>query len=188
MNTLIVSESHRYDEKRQVVIYTNDDTTKPYNDILVKIDIYHARVFGWFFNVVDEMVKNGQHPGDYIAIMVALSYLEGVEQFRKGKETPIGRSGEWFKDSAKRVFKDQSDNIIDRLWKETRCGLFHSGFPNGKIYLSHGRSKAIEVEKDEVGNDCIHINPKLFLNEISCDFNKYISDLKDLDPKLKTMN
>ncbi len=173
MNMIYVSEKHQYDSVRGVIIYS-DKTEKNYNDIYVKIDIYQARTEGWFFDVAKQMVKHGMSPGDYIAIMVSLSYLEGVQQFREGSETPQGKSGEWFKKSAKRVFPNQIDDVIDRLWKETRCGLFHAGFTNGKVYLSHDKGEAIKLE-----SSLIHINPKIFLDCVSDDYRKYISELSD---------
>ena len=173
MTTIIVSEDHQYDESRNIVIYSNG-VEKNYDDIGIKIDIYQTRVNGWFFSVAEKLITDGMSPGDYVCVMVALSYLEGVQQFREGKETPKRKSGEWFKTSASRVFYDQPAAVIDRLWEEARCGLFHAGFTNGKVYLSHNAMKAIELK-----NDSIHINPKKFLKCVSEDFSKYVSDLRD---------
>lgn len=173
MNMICVSDKHQYDSIRGVIIYS-DKTEKCYNNVYVKIDIYQARTEGWFFDVAKQMVKDGVSPGDYIAVMVSLSYLEGVQQFKEGCETPKGKSGEWFKKSAKRVFPNQSDCVIDRLWKETRCGLFHAGFTNGRVHLSHDVAEAIKLE-----DDFIRINPKLFLDCVSDDLNSFISELRD---------
>jgi hypothetical protein len=173
MNMIHVSEKHQYDSSLNVIIYS-DKTEKNYNDICVKIDIYEARTEGWFFDIAKQMVEHGMSPGDYIAIMVSLSYLEGVQQFREGSETPKGKAGEWFKKSAKRVFPKQIDDVIDRLWKEMRCGLFHAGFTNGKVHLSHDVAEAIKLE-----GDFIRINPKLFLDCVSDDLNNFISELRD---------
>ena len=160
MNMILVSQKHQYDSDRGVITYL-DQTEKNYDDIYVKIDIYQARTEGWFFDVAKQMVEQVMSPGDYIAIMVSLSYLEGVQQFREGGETPNGKSGEWFKSSAKRVFPDQTDDVIDRIWKEARCGLFHAGFTNGKVYLSHENDDAVRME-----SNLIYINPKKFLAKI----------------------
>jgi hypothetical protein len=172
-NMVYVSEKHQYDSSREIIIYANG-VEKCYNDIDVKIDIYQARTEGWFFDVAKQMIKHGMSPGDYIAIMVSLSYLEGVQDFREGSETPQGKSGDWFKKSAKRVFHNQTDEVIDRLWKETRCGLFHAGFTNGKVYLSHEKSEAIKQD-----GELIFINPKIFLDSVADDYRKYISELSD---------
>lgn len=183
---LHVSEKHRYVEDGRFIIYS-DDTEKSYDCIDVKIDIYQARVEGWFFEVAHQLVKHGMNPGDYMAIMVGLSYLEGVQQFREGKETPDRKAGEWFKAGAKRVFAGQNDAVINRLWKEARCGLFHAGFTKGKIYLSHDNSEAIKMD-----GDFLYINPKEFLNCVSRDLEQYIKDLRnsantDLRSKFETL-
>lgn len=177
INRLRVSEVHEYDDSRpKEIIYRNEATTRPY-DINAKIDIYKARVEGWFFDVAKQIVKDGENPGDYVAVMVALSYLEGVQQFREGEETPQGEAGAWFKESSRRVLVGLSNDINDilgRLWKETRCGLFHSGFPNGKVVLSHAGTNAVMVD-----GEFIRIHPRLFVEQVSTDFEEYIADLRN---------
>jgi hypothetical protein len=173
MGNIIVSDSHVIDEGRNIVIF-QELTEKNYFDINIKIEIYKARVLGWFLDVAKRLVENGMSAGDYVAVMVALSHIEGIEQFREGKETPKYRSGEWFKKSASRIFPEQKPDVLCRLWKETRCGLFHAGFPNGKIYLSHDRKSAIETD-----GDMIFINPKEFVDRVACEFICYIDSLSN---------
>lgn len=167
-----VSGKHTYDESKNVVSF-QDGSEKRYEGLAIKLEIYQSRVKDWFFNVAMDHVKNGMSPGDYLALMVGLAYLEGVQQFREGKETPSSQSSEWFKNSAKRAIPGYSLDVYNRLWKETRCGLFHSGFPNGKIYLSHNRTDALVVDRDR-----LIINPLSFMQLIEDDFNTYINLLK----------
>ena len=170
---LHISEKHQYDSTKNVVIFSNG-CVQEYDNVSVKIAIYKERIDGWFLSVAHQLTANGMSPGDYVALMVALSYFEGAEQFRAGKETPSGQSGKWFRKSAKRIFLDQEDDVINRLWKETRCGLFHSGFPNGYIYLSHDGPEAILSSGAK-----ITINPKAFLDKVSADHHTYISELEN---------
>ena len=131
---------------------------------------YHSkynRSRSWFLDIAYQMVENGElHPGDYVAVMVSLSYIEGVQQFREGQETPRGSSEKYFTESAKRIFRDQSTEVIERLWKEIRCGLFHSGFTNGKINLTY-RYGTTPIHFEE---DYIYTHPKIFLKCVQDDF------------------
>jgi hypothetical protein len=174
MGNIIVSALHVLDEERNMII-CQEAPEKVYGDINTKIEIYRARVLGWFLNIAKDLVANGVSAGDYIAVMVALSHIEGLEQFREGKETPRSSSGKWFKKGASRIFPEQTEDVLERLWKETRCGLFHAGFPNGKIYLSHDRESAIEADGEK-----IFINPKGFVNKVTCNFICYIEELRDV--------
>lgn len=175
-------KKHEYDEDTNVIIFGDGNKIK-YEGIEIKIDIYQSRVIDWFFSVAKKNVAYGMSPGDYVSVMIGLAYIEGVEQFRMGKETPKGKSGEWFKRGIERVFPGYSKFIYDRLWKETRCGLFHVGFPNGKIYLSHDRGEPISQDGDR-----LYINPNKFVEEIAIDFNNFIFDLKDVSKTDLWMN
>ncbi|HYO87611.1 MAG TPA: hypothetical protein VER79_03130 [Candidatus Limnocylindrales bacterium] len=173
MGRIIVSNMHVFDEERNVLVYA-DNAEIGYGNINIKIEVYRARVLGWFLDVAKGIVADGRAPGDYVAVMVALSYIEGLEQFREGKETPRSSSASWFRRSASRIFPEQSEEVLQRIWKETRCGLFHAGFPSGKIYLSHDRRSAIEVDGDR-----IYINPNEFVDRVVCHFLYYIDELQN---------
>ena len=142
MSTIIVSEIHEFDEPNKIII-CKDGSTKRYDNIEIKIEIYEARVKKWFLDIAKEQVtgkiESRMPTGDYVSVMIALSHIEGIEKFQCGGETE--RSAATFKKSAKRIFQNEissdAESTIKRLYDETRCGLFHSGFPDGKIYLSY---------------------------------------------------
>jgi hypothetical protein len=96
-----------------------------------------------------------------------------VEQYRRGRKTPKGHSRDWFRASAERVFPGVSTEAINRLWSEARCGLFHSGFTDGHIYLTHEAGQAMEFDESDV-----LINPRLFVEAAARDFSKYVDDLR----------
>jgi hypothetical protein len=185
----LVSERHKYDEEKKEIIYINEGGRREiYGNILGKINIYEARVIDWFFNIARQLTPNDSNTGDYVALMVALSYVEGVEQFRTGNEIveqfiknpkSFPKSKELSENSLRRIFPDYPDESPDtsvycKIYKEIRCGLFHSGFTNGKIYLKYDQDKAIHIN-----GEIINIHPKIFLECIVSDFEKYILALKD---------
>ena len=169
---IIVSENYLWLESEKIIRdIDNPDIFYPESSIEGKIKVYEDRVNNWFLRLAQKMVKTKSRE-DYIAVSVAISYIEAVEQYRQGKETPDKKSGEWFKKSAKRIFSTSSSDAIKRLWEEGRCGLFHCGFTNGKTYLSHDGSQALEVKGER-----LEINPNKFVEAVVNDFNKHIKEL-----------
>ena len=108
--------------------------------------------------------------------MIATSYIEGVEQYRTGRESN-GRSRQIFSDSIRRIFELQnvSDNQLANLYRHLRCGLFHNGMSGDAIVLNRRLKNVIEFSN----HGTIDINPSMFLSAIIQDFNQYISDLND---------
>jgi hypothetical protein len=170
-----VSETWQYDEDDDVLIdcSTSPTTRYPASCLLAKIGVYESRVRDWFLGLADSYVAEEPSRSDYVALSIALAYIEGVEQFRQGQDTPMSQSGNWFKASAARIFPNAPDKALDRLWREARCGLFHSGFTDGRTYLSHKCKDAIAI----IGED-MEINPRLFVNAVLDDFSTYVSELR----------
>ncbi|WP_040123015.1 hypothetical protein [Synechocystis sp. PCC 6714] len=188
-NQYLVSERHKYDDDKEEIIYINEGGRREiYGNISGKINIYEARVVDWFFDIARQLTPNDSNTGDYVALMIALSYVEGVEQFRRGNKVvkdliknpnSFPKSDKLCKNSLRRIFPGYPDeaketSVYCKIYKQIRCGLFHSGFTRKKIYLSYEQDKAIQI-KEEVTN----IHPKLFLECIISDFEKYILALKD---------
>lgn len=172
-DALIVSEKYLWFEKTKEFVNKYDATRFSDSSYIGKVNVYEDRVRSWFLDVAVAHVAKGQSPADYVALSIALAYIEGVEQYRQGSETPSKSAGKWFQSSAKRIVPAATKKALERLWKEARCGLFHSGFTNGPTYLSHAYSGAIEISQDR-----LNINPEKFVVAVTDDFNTYISQLR----------
>jgi hypothetical protein len=170
---LIVSEKYLWHEKSKEFANIKDGTRHSDSLYEAKVDVYEDRVRSWFLDLAVAHLANGQNPADYVALSIALAYIEGVEQYRRGSETPRGSAKKWFKSSAQRIIPSATEDALDRLWKEARCGIFHSGFTNGPTYLSHDNPNTIEISQDR-----LNINPKMFVNAVNDDFSSYILELR----------
>ena len=138
-----------------------------------KIYIYERQVNEWFLNRASRLVK-GKYNG-FIVLMVCLSYLEGVEQYRQGIRSN-GCSKEFFRESINKIYLNCfSENELNELYSEARCGLFHNGMVSGKIVIDNTFRNAIEFPN----TDTININPKKLLLDIKHDFKYYILELRD---------
>jgi hypothetical protein len=116
---------------------------------------------------------SGPWAEDYVALSIALAYLEGVEQYRRGQTTPSRKSGEWFKASARSVFPTVPPEAIDRLWTAVRNGLFHTGFTKGPTLLSYDHPEALKID-----GKYLRINPASFVRAVLTDFDQYIRHLR----------
>lgn len=172
-NCEIIGENFLWDSTTSEIVDRRDGSRRPDTKFEAKVDVYEDRVQTWFLDIADRLTKENDSPGDYVAVAVALAYVEGVEQFRRGKKTPDKSSGRWFKTSARRIFSPVTDEALNRLWTAVRCGLFHSGFTNGPVLLSPDRDRAIEVSEGY-----LWINPSRLVACVDEDFRQYIQLLR----------
>jgi len=162
-----------YNEADQAVAKDEDTDALLHPNLLDdKIKIYERQVKGWFLDRATTLINLPD--SNFIVVMICLSYLEGVEQYRTGLSSN-GHSRLFFRNSINRIFPTHNftDRQLDDLYREARCGLFHSGMVNGKIILSNDPVAAFTFQD----RDNIIINPRLLLDSIIIDFNSYLSDL-----------
>lgn len=179
----IVSERFRWHSATDEIEDISTKTKRLASDYSAKTDVYGDRVRCWFLDVARQHIDGGSSPADYVALAIALSYVEGIERFRQGVEAPPGQSGVWFKASLRRIFPDVSEEVAHRVWTAVRCGLFHSGFTDGPTLVSHERPRAVEVS-----GGYLYLNPALVLQAVNGDFSAYVADLRanpDADLSIK---
>jgi hypothetical protein len=169
----IVGQHFRWIRATSEIEDLRNGSRRPDTDYSAKVDVYEDRVMFWFLDVAKAHVANGSAPGDYVALSIALAYIEGVEQYRQGKPTPRAKSGEWFKAGARRVFPLADAEAVDKLWDAARNGLFHDGFTRGPTLVAHDPPDAISVN-----DNYLRINPARFVAGIIQDFEVYVRLLR----------
>lgn len=146
----------------------------PY-DIDSKVIIYERQVKEWFLNRATRYLRGDN--GGFVVLMICISYLEGIQQYRQG-ESSRNRSSEFFRNSIHRLYSNQfSDNQINQLYSQARCGLFHNGMVDGKVIINSEFENSIEFPDSET----IRINQRILLNDIKKDLNDYVNVLKDTE-------
>lgn len=145
----------------------------PY-DINDKILIYERQVEEWFLNRSVGLCRRKSN--NFVVVMIATSYIEGVEQYRKGRLSN-GQSKQYFADGMRRIFQIQniSDYQLNMLYKHLRCGLFHNGMSGDAVVLNRTLKSAVNFSNPGT----IDINPRLFLVAVVQDFEQYINDLSN---------
>jgi len=163
-----------YDNNGQaIVIDERSNRNLNPNYIEDKIIIYERQVKEWFLNRASELLQ-GENNG-FIILMIAISYIEGVEQYRQGNHSR-GNSRNYFTNGLRRIFNLQiiNNDELNALYSQVRCGLFHTGMTQSKVVISQEYMQPIDFQEPNT----IKINPEIFLNIIRLDFNDYINDLK----------
>lgn len=138
-----------------------------------KIEIYERQVKEWFLMPATNLVKYKKNNKGFIVLMICLSYLEGIEQYRQGKGSK-NDSKKFFVHSMKRLYPNEySKDQLEDFYDEARCGLFHDGMVRTRIIIDYGFPKSLDFD----GGD-IKISPSKFLKDIKVDFENYLQELR----------
>ena len=171
----------------------NNNTRLDPDNIDHKILIYEREVQDWFINRASKLVKlegnnyktwfinhlrklvNGEDNG-FIVLMICMSYIEGVEQYKEGQSSNR-QSKIMFKQSLEKIYPNlYSDDNLERLYNQSRVGLFHNGMVRGDIIINDSFPSSLSFE-----NEDIKINPRKLLLDIKNDFNNYIMELRNTE-------
>jgi hypothetical protein len=168
-HTAISLHFKRFDEYPGMYWHQDEKRWYERDDFDTLIALYEDRVQGWFLDCVRQV----QHNGGFIMLMVAVSYVEGADRYRTG-DTDEG-SGHRFRRSMRRIF-DVDDSTASVVWKHVRCALFHDGMTGKQILLDGDLEQSIS--SGEGGE--IRINAQRFLDRILGDLQQYVAELRDL--------
>ena len=163
----------KYENGRYIAVdERNENKELNPNDIDDKILIYERQVKDWFLNRATRFV-NGDYNG-FIVLMICMSYLEGVEQYRQGNSSN-NNSNATFRRTLHRIYPNQyNDDDLRNLYRESRVGLFHDGMVRGNVIINNGFPSSLSFDDEN-----IKISPKKLLDDIKMDFNNYIESLKN---------
>ncbi|WP_437822866.1 hypothetical protein [Tenacibaculum mesophilum] len=156
-----------------IIDETNLRQLSPFN-IDDKIYIYEKQVKKWFLDIADNLIKYKSKNKGFIVLMICISYLEGVEQYRQGTSSN-NNSFQFFKQAIHRIYPQKfTNNQLSSLYKEARCGLFHDGMTRSRVIINNSFQEGIQII-----NADIKISPSKFLNDIKHDFQSYLNELKN---------
>ena len=144
-----------------------------------KIEVFADRVKGWQLDIAQQCIDNIRHSG-FAVLHIVASYFEMIAKFRDGFAKD-GKSKEYFKKGIYSVFPalDQqpgvSDRLLNKLYEEVRCGLYHGGITGPNIMLTGEYDAAIVFSRDEK----VVINPDKLVPALQQHFQSYIRELRD---------
>jgi hypothetical protein len=170
----IVSERFHWHSATDQIEDVHNRTLRPASDYSAKVDVYEDRVRKWFLDIALRETGESDAPGDYVALSIALAYVEGVEQYRRGAAAPQRQRGMWFRESAARIFPLARPDALNQLWKAVRCSLFHSGFTEGPVLVSRQSDEALSEFRG-----FLYINPAAFVRAVLNDFDQFLRELRE---------
>lgn len=145
------------------------------NEQFDKIKIYERQVKGWFLEPAFKLARYKNENKGFIVLMICLSYIEGVEEYRSG-ESSRNRSQEFFRNGLKRIYPERfTDDQLNRFYTEARCGLFHNGMVRGQIIINSSFEESLSFPDEET----IKVNPTKLLKDISSDFESFLRILRE---------
>ena len=142
-----------------------------------KIRIFERQVKGWFLDRASNLVA--QEDNGFVILMIATAYIEGIEQYRRGKSSrQKGESRTFFKEGVKRIFfhgNSRYDHKLCNFYSELRCGLFHNGMTGPNIRIRSTCNVPVDFSDSRI----IEINQRRFLEKVKEDFEQYLTGLRD---------
>ena len=111
-----------------------------------KINVFCERINGWKIDIANGLSSKGD-PNTYYAILdIILSYFEMIAKYYEGY-TDTRYSKGFFKKGLRLVFSEIEDitgnapslnKLLETLYDGVRCGTYHMGFPDSRIFLEDG--------------------------------------------------
>ncbi len=177
-----------------------------------KIDVFEDQIRGWVLQQAATLLSDKQPTRDHAGIavlMLLLPYFEQIACFIEGASSK-NKSREFFgigivavfprfrdelrSDAQEPRLKDPDaahEKIVDVLYSEARCGLFHEGMIRGQILVARPDAQSggaspfgVMIDADgDVGS--IVFFPRGLLNSIAAHLDRYVDRLRD--PKETTV-
>ena len=178
--------------------YQDTDFSLPFS-LEDKITLFEDRILGWKLNIADQLINGSQekspirHLG-YATLDIVFSYFEMIAKYEAGFTG--GESKKYFKQGVYSVFpefKNTSppertplspvgnvvsliDVVLGLMYEGIRCGLYHSGITNGKIFLTGEIKTPIAFE---LQYQMLIVNPHLLVPKLKIHLQDYVERLKD---------
>lgn len=161
-----------------------------------RLAIYEDQIRGWFHDQARILQRASANAG-FVILLVVISYVENYAIFSKGEDSNK-KSKEFFRYGFKDIFTPKLESgiagdeeqkkivneVINEIYRQVRCGLFHTGRTREKVVLSKlDRPVMIEVNKGTGDVLRIHLDPYKMLDRIEDHFSNYVMRLRDPDEK-----
>ena len=178
--------------------YQDTDFSFPHS-LDTKITLFEDRVLGWKLDIADKLINGSQeespirHSG-YATLDIVFSYFEMIAKYEAGF---TGRESEkYFKQGVYSVFPEFKDTpppeqipfsplgnvvslidvVLGLMYEGIRCGLYHSGITNGKIFLTGEIKTPMAFD---LQNQMLIINPHLLVPNLKAHLKNYVERLRD---------
>lgn len=160
-----------------------------------KIDIFYHQAWGWQLHVAD-LIANGGHPlegearvqpvrhSGFAILQICLSYFETIGKYQAPADGKRKGDNEYFKAGTLTVFPSIQNapsrvrkKLLDVLWKDVRCGLYHNSRTRRGVGLGQpSNGAAIAYYPDA---QVLMISPERLPQALKCHLARYRTELLD---------
>ena len=143
------------------------------------IDVFEDQMRGCLIDPANQLVPH-QHAGFGI-LAIVLSYFEPLGQFLEGK---AGKSKAQFTRGLKAVLPDLERNvspkIINELYNQLRCGMFHHGITKWRVVIAPSGPHSLGVAWDAKGELLqVVVVPRHPMAHLDDHLTKYVGELRE---------
>lgn len=164
---------------------TNEDFPSYYDDWTFrdKIKLFESQVLGWQLSIANDIInvhsRANPHAG-FAVLSILLNYFEMIGKYLKGYEG-IKQSKKHFTIGFLDVFKNikVSDKVIDVLYEDARCGMYHEALIGNRIILTGAHNTPIFVINKDL--PAIAIDPQTLTSTLISHFNGYVKKIQESD-------
>jgi hypothetical protein len=150
-----------------------------------KIDVFFERTDGWQLQIADRIIngvtdKNGIFLGpsetSYAVLSIVFSFFEAVAKYEDGY-VDIHETERYFKQGVRSLFPeiDAYPELLDIFYKHVRCGLYHFGFTNPRVFIRDDFKAAMAFTKERR----LVINPSILIMKLREYLKCYVEMLHD---------
>lgn len=154
-------------------------------DLEQKIVVFFEQTDGWQLDVARRIIegvkdKDGKNidfsESAYAVLNIVFSFFETNAKYQDGY-VGIGKAKFHFKEGVKSVFpkiRDHPEEFPDMLYSYCRCGLYHGGFPDTRIFLRTDIPTSLGFKSRQ-----LQINPQRLVLDLRDYLKSYVEKLRD---------
>lgn len=193
----MIHPSHRDRQKLIMAIawapyITNKDFPEDYFDWTLedKIRLFEEQILGWQLNIADEIINDpeNRHPHSGFAVLsILLNYFEMIGGYLDGVEGETTKRH--FKQGITNVFPDlgKRSDIIDILYKEARCGMYHVGITGKSIVISRNHPSVVTIVEYSTDRFIV-IDPHRLTDTLIVHFKNYVENIRGVSSIVEKEN
>jgi hypothetical protein len=161
-----------------------------------KIDVFEDQVKGWTlqhaYYLTTKENPSGAHNAGFAILMLVGAYFETIESCYRGTSSK-GKSKAFFRAGFLRVFpdlpskaqpiikgnlSDEVNKLVDELYTEVRCGLYHGMATKTRVLITRNRIP-VTFALNNFTLSAIVLDPWSFLEAVGNHFVTFLKELRD---------
>ena len=172
---IYISNKYTY----QDYLKLNFKVDSPNNVWKKAIDIFKDRIGTRYFLAIDKLMEKKDicemRKYGFAIVTLQCSLIDTFAKFRYGahKQKNEERFENFLMENF--IFGDNAEFLAERIYKDIRCGIVHSGSTDNKSGLSSERIELVSV----LPNGAISLDLIILQEKLEKYFNKYIKQLKN---------